>query len=134
MFEFNQCNVNQPNKKYYCYRKASGRKKLKFFSGKFAFIQFPPSCNAEIKYLSFANRTEISSFSYDDIKIPIRFCRHKDSKLTMFISHRNGEDMGHDDTYQIAREFGVNVCMFDYSGYGMHSLKTSSEEDCYKDV
>jgi pimeloyl-ACP methyl ester carboxylesterase len=101
---------------------------------KFAFIQFPASYSEEIKYLSFVDRTEINSFAYDDIKIPIRFFRYKDSKLTMLICHGNGEDIGYDNPSHIAEKFGVNICMFDYAGYGMHSLKTSSEEDCYKDV
>jgi pimeloyl-ACP methyl ester carboxylesterase len=56
------------------------------------------------------------------------------SRLVMLMCHGNGEDIGHTDPCEIAHKFGVDVCTFDYAGYGLHDCKISSESACQKDV
>jgi pimeloyl-ACP methyl ester carboxylesterase len=67
-------------------------------------------------------------------RIPLRYIKLDDNLPTMLICHGNGEDVGHTNLLDIAVRFNVNVCDFDYAGYGMHSCKDSSEAACQKDV
>ena len=123
---------------------------------KFAFVKFSPSYDKYTSYLSFIDRVNarfnenkdnnlscsfdstISSCSISseikEIKIPIRFYRYNDAKLTMLMCHGNAEDIGHCNPENLGNRYKVNICMFDYAGYGLHTLETSSEADCQSDV
>jgi pimeloyl-ACP methyl ester carboxylesterase len=52
----------------------------------------------------------------------------------MIVCHGNGEDIGHIDPSELSNIFNVNVCVFDYSGYGLHSCKIASEASCQEDI
>lgn len=46
----------------------------------------------------------------------------------------NSEDTGDTNPYEISERFKVNICLFDYAGYGLHSDSNSSVRSCEKDV
>jgi pimeloyl-ACP methyl ester carboxylesterase len=55
------------------------------------------------------------------------------------MSHGNNEDIGHLNPEELSNNFStdkirVNVCVYDYAGYGLHSDGTTSECACYRDV
>lgn len=93
-----------------------------------AFPKVPCSYDRNLSHLESVNRTDNSH------TIPIRYVEKGNDLPTMLMCHGNGEDIGHDNPLEIANMFNVNVCTFDYAGYGLHSCKSPSEENCYQDV
>ena len=92
---------------------------------KIAFPNVPCSYDGETKYLDFVTRS--------DHRIPIRYY-NGNYKFTMIICNGNAEDIGHSDPHEISKRFRVNVCLFDYAGYGLHSDSTASVDSCERDV
>lgn len=70
--------------------------------------------------------------------IPVRYYHYNDSSTdvspTMLICHANSEDIGQTDPEEFADQFKVNICLFDYAGYGLHSNTIASEHACQADV
>jgi len=68
-------------------------------------------------------------------RLPALFLPHPRAHWTILFSHANSEDIGF--VYEWAEELvyhlGVNVVIYDYTGYGLSS-GTPSEEGCYADV
>jgi len=56
-------------------------------------------------------------------------------EYTVLYSHGNAEDIGasHQTMRKLSKQVNVNLCCYDYSGYGL-STGTVSEENCYKDI
>lgn len=52
----------------------------------------------------------------------------------MIVCHGNTEDIGQTDPIELADVFNVNICLFDYTGYGLHSNKQASELSCQEDA
>lgn len=69
-----------------------------------------------------------------DYIIPIRHYHWDDQLPTMLMCHANAEDIGKINIEKLAHQYHVNMILFDYSSYGMHSCKKPCEENCYKDV
>jgi pimeloyl-ACP methyl ester carboxylesterase len=88
-----------------------------------------------ISHLEFIDKEELTSFSNMTIdKVPIRYYQ-RDAKLrTMIVCHGNSEDIGETNPERLAEQFNVNICLFDYAGYGLHSCKEASEYNCQTDV
>lgn len=103
-----------------------------------AFPRIPCSYNYKLSYLHFVDRTEIyQSCMYDSEtihKIPIRYYELDVDLPTILMCHGNGVDIGCIDISIIAKNFNVNVCIFDYAGYGLHSCRSASELGCQEDV
>ena len=90
--------------------------------------------NESISYLEFAVRKERSYSSEYTYEIPVRHYHRDHNIATMIVCHGNAEDIGQTDPIELSNQFNVNICLFDYAGYGMHSNKVSSESCCQKDV
>ncbi len=82
--------------------------------------------DGDINYLEFIIKS-------DQHRLPIRFY-HENYKYTMIMCHGNAEDISQSNPYQISKQFKVNICLFDYAGYGLHSEPTSSIESCQSDI
>jgi len=63
------------------------------------------------------------------------FIPHPHAEWTIIFSHANSEDLGfvHEWANELCYHVGVNVCIYDYTGYGLSS-GSPSEEACYADV
>ncbi len=101
---------------------------------RFAFIKMQPTYDKNLRYLDFAERSDNLGTYCTVYKIPVVYYHVCDSYPTMIICHGNAVDIGRIDVLSIAALFKVNVCAFDYAGYGLHSCEYSSEYDCKKDV
>lgn len=100
---------------------------------RFVFIDLKPSYDTNIEYLEFITRTE-TRMSYGlEFKVPIRYY-NENHEYTMIICHGNAEDIGQTTPVELSKLFGVNICLFDYAGYGLHSCKYPSEYRCQDDV
>ena len=66
--------------------------------------------------------------------VPVVHYIYDQSLPTLFIAHGNSSDLGSYDVQLMASKYQANICMFDYSGYGLHTNKSVSEEDCVKDA
>ena len=99
-----------------------------------AFAPRISSYDDNIAYLDFVERREMNSSVVYTYKIPIRFYNLDQNLPTMIVCHGNAEDIGETDPRFLSELFNVNVCLFDYSGYGLHNNKTPSEKSCQKDV
>lgn len=100
-------------------------------------IAFQPQLSTydeSISYLEFVIRKECSYSLEYNYKIPIRHYHKNHDIPTMIICHGNSEDIGQTDPVQLSNQFNVNICLFDFAGYGMHSDKVPSESSCKKDV
>jgi uncharacterized protein len=99
-----------------------------------AFLCPSSSYNKNMPYLKFVERevTWLSNVAW--YKIPIRFYLRDKCLPTMIVCHGNNEDIGQTDPKLLSDEFNVNVCLFDYAGYGLHTCKTASEYECQNDV
>jgi pimeloyl-ACP methyl ester carboxylesterase len=93
-----------------------------------AFPKVPSSYDRTLKHLESVNRID------DTHIIPVRYVQKGDDLPTILMCHGNGEDIGHSDPLDISNKFNINVCTFDYAGYGLHSCKDPSEDGCYQDV
>lgn len=101
----------------------------------FAFPHVPCTYDGTLSYLEFVTREEEQS-SWAPPKSHIIPIRYYDGhhKMTMIMCHGNGEDIGHADPAHLSNVFGVNVCVFDYAGYGLHCCQTASESACQDDA
>lgn len=101
-----------------------------------AFIKVPCSYDSTIPYLEFVGRNTgvVVEGKVLIHKIPIRYIGDRPNRPTMLVCHGNGEDIGHTKISEWAQIFDINICIFDYAGYGLHSCPTSSENACYQDV
>jgi hypothetical protein len=52
----------------------------------------------------------------------------------MLVCHGNNDDIGRTNPITMAEKFNVNICMFDYAGYGLHSCNQSSEKAAILDT
>jgi pimeloyl-ACP methyl ester carboxylesterase len=92
------------------------------------------SYDENLPYLEFITRADISCSYYNTYRIPIIHFILDDNLPTMIMCHGNASDIGMENPQAISKLFGVNICLFDYSGYGLHSKKQPSEYDCQQDV
>lgn len=91
--------------------------------------------------LSFIERDEpATSILREPIihRIPIRQHKRRDSRdskhMTILYCHGNGHDIGQMDIAAMSDIFKANVTVLDYSGFGAHSCRSSSEYQCQQDV
>lgn len=94
---------------------------------KFAFPKITCGYTNDISHLDFVTRDE-------DKRVPIRYYVKDINYPTVIMCHGNAEDIGGCRLEEISRLFGANICVFDYSGYGLHSERISSEKACYEDA
>lgn len=90
---------------------------------KLAFPHTPCSYDLTLPYLEFVNH-----------RVPVRLYVINYQLPTLLVCHANSEDIGMTNPKKLAEEFNVNVCLFDYAGYGMHQCKESTPEYCKQDV
>lgn len=86
-----------------------------------------PTYNRCFPYLKFVSRSDCHF-------VPIVHYIVNESLPTLFIAHGNSSDLGYYDVEMMASKYEANICMFDYSGYGLHTNKSVSEEDCFIDA
>lgn len=101
---------------------------------KVAFVNVECTYNENVKHLQFIEREEYCFSSVSQYKVPIRHLHVNDDYKTILMCHGNAEDIGYNNLETLSEQFNVNVCVFDYSGYGLHTCKISSEDNCKKDV
>lgn len=101
---------------------------------KFAFPPMTSSYNQNISYLSFVPRSSNGYCVKEIQSVPVRHLHVDDNWLTMLMCHGNAEDIGMYDIEELSEQFGCNICIFDYAGYGLHTKGIPSEYDCQKDV
>jgi len=99
---------------------------MNYIISKIAFRPPETTYDLTLSYLHFVER--------NDYFIPIRKYHISSSLPVMLICQGNAEDIGMSDPKQLSKDFNVNVCLFDYAGYGLHTVKYSSESECRKDV
>ena len=87
----------------------------------------PSSYGGEISLLEFVIRDELSYSTQISSRIPIRYYQYNKDLPTILICHGNYEDMGQTNPYILAEKYNVNICLFDYAGYGLHSINTALE-------
>jgi len=100
-------------------------------------MAFQPSSstyNESISYLEFVVRKERSYSCEYTYEIPIRHYHRNHDIPTMVVCHGNAEDIGQTNPVELSTQFNVNVCLFDFASYGLHSNKVPSESSCQKDV
>ena len=103
---------------------------MKYIAPSFAFWSIKCSYDETLPYLKYTTRTE-NNIEYI---VPLRHYFKDETLPTMLICNGCYEDIGWTDPEQLYKDFNTNICMFEYSGYGMHTYKISSESNCYKDV
>ena len=108
--------------------------KMNYIINYFAFQ--PPMCTYDPStiHLSMVPRKIISSIETKQYMVPYLYYLLDTDKDTLIICHGNAEDIGTADVRRIACMYNVNVCIFEYSGYGMHTCLTANEENIYEDV
>jgi hypothetical protein len=70
----------------------------------------------------------------DGYKVPIIHYVVDPNLPTILWSHGNGEDIGDFKVCKLINKINANLCVFDYSSYGLHSQRKVSEKDCQKDI
>ena len=101
---------------------------------KFAFVDVACSYDHNVDHLTFVDREDWYLSSVNSHKIPVRHLHVSDKYKTLLICHGNAEDIGCYDLESMSKTFNANICIFDYSGYGLHTCKIASEANCQKDV
>lgn len=86
-----------------------------------------PTYNKCLPYLTFVPRS-------DCFFIPVVHYVLDADLPTLFIAHGNSSDLGYYCLETMAVNYEANICMFDYSGYGLHTKREVSEEDCFLDA
>ena len=99
-------------------------------------------CGSVVSRLAFAppeptyskDRVDIWLENSRGSRLPAFHLKHG-AALTVLVSHMNGEDLGHvlDFWATHARDLGVNVFGYEYSGYG-HATGTPSEANMHSDA
>lgn len=69
-----------------------------------------------------------------NFKIPVKYYRLGDNLPTIIFCHGNGADIGNYNVEKMARQFNSNFCIFEYSGYGLHTRKQPSESNIKEDA
>lgn len=98
-------------------------------------VFFPPPSTYRKNNVIMIARLSIPSFSYLPTTeyVPLRYINIK-SRNTILMCHGNAEDIGLVDIQKLARDWNSNICVFDYAGYGEHTVRVPSERDCYYDA
>ncbi len=101
-------------------------------SNHYDFNQIACSYTKNLNHLCFIRRIDLKTkIQYS---IPIRHYHFDDYCPTVLWCHDSKIDIGQIQVDILASKLNANIITFDYAGYGMHSKKLSSENDCYKDV
>jgi pimeloyl-ACP methyl ester carboxylesterase len=100
---------------------------------KLVFPAPPSSYDTTLSYLEFVERQDMSMSFVTTYSIPVRYYVKDQNLKTLLCCHGNAEDINQDIEI-IAENFNVNVCMFDFAGYGLHTCKVPSEYECQQDV
>lgn len=98
---------------------------MQAFINYFAFPAPFPSYDGNTKHLTFAYR--------DEFMLPILFY-NDNHQNTILICHGNGEDIGFYDVEKISKAWEANICIFEYSGYGLHGCHYANEANICKDI
>ena len=104
------------------------------FIEKIAFIDGICTYDKNIQNLIFVTRNDISLSKNLSFDIPVRHLHINEALPTILFCHGNGEDIGLYDLNNLSKIFKANICIFDYAGYGLHTQKISTENECQKDV
>lgn len=96
---------------------------------KMMFTPHPTYYTKSLSHLIFITRGD-----NNEIEIPVRYLHLDDNYETIMMCHGNAEDIGDFNIEYYANEIGANICIFDYAGYGLHSLSYCSEEETQKDA
>jgi hypothetical protein len=108
--------------------------KMSFMVKNYYFNKLPSSYEKTLSHLEILLRWYNIGFVYIETCLPIRyFCLNKKYD-TLLICHDNDHDIGHINIELIAHHYKINVCVFDYCGYGLHSTKYLDEDEMYTDV
>eukprot|EP01101_Sappina_pedata_P000338 TRINITY_DN10362_c0_g1_i1.p1 TRINITY_DN10362_c0_g1~~TRINITY_DN10362_c0_g1_i1.p1 ORF type:complete len:298 (+),score=44.65 TRINITY_DN10362_c0_g1_i1:44-895(+) len=70
-------------------------------------------------------------------RIPALFFRYQcytETTPTILFTHGNATDIGEMNFEYLSELLHVNVCGYDYAGYGTHSIRTPSEAECFEDI
>jgi len=69
-------------------------------------------------------------------RVPIRFIAHSrgNDVPTILYTHGNASDLGQAPLEKMSLLFEVNICAYDYAGYGVHQVRIPSEDDCFLDI
>jgi hypothetical protein len=105
-----------------------------FAVSKFYINKVLPTYDKTLSHLVFLSRYDTIGFVYLDTNMPVRYTCLNNDYNTLLICHNGNCDIGQIDIESIAHHYQVNVCTFDYCGYGLHSQHYLDEEDMYTDV
>jgi pimeloyl-ACP methyl ester carboxylesterase len=92
----------------------------------FVFPYVKPTYDKNTPYLQFLLRD-------DGYHIPIKHFIKDSHKPTLLMSHGNRSDIGL-CPIDLADRFNCNILIWDYAGYGLHTKRTASAQDCEKDI
>jgi len=102
---------------------------------KLSFRYVKCTYDEKTSHLKFIVREEINVSQIKTYNVPVRHLHINDAWPTLLMCHGNGEDIGGDNYLEeLSKKFNTNICMFDYSGYGLHTCRTASEDGTRKDV
>ncbi|HSW76689.1 MAG TPA: alpha/beta hydrolase [Candidatus Saccharimonadales bacterium] len=94
---------------------------------KLAFPIPQPSYDNTLSHLKFIKVNE-------HYIIPVRHYHRDDRLKTILYSHSNSELISDFEITDLSEVYQANMCMYDYAGYGLHSIRNASEEHCYTDI
>jgi len=99
---------------------------MSFLLEKFCFHKFSNNYDTNLKHLKYCHRNEY--------QIPFVYYTDLEYKYTLIIAHGNHEDISNYDVEYISKQYECNVCVFEYSGYGLHTCNESTEYNCNADI
>jgi pimeloyl-ACP methyl ester carboxylesterase len=69
-------------------------------------------------------------------RLPVYYLQHPDSAFTIICSHGNSSDIGHMvyKAMDLVLYLGVNVLLYEYTGYGLSSGGRPTEQTAYSDI
>lgn len=80
--------------------------------------------------------------SYDELpglimindRVPTLILKYSQDSPTLLVSHGNAYDIGTLDMYSMSIQTYCNIVVYDYCGYGVHPVRTPSEDGCNEDI
>lgn len=79
-------------------------------------------------------KSDINGLVMINNTIPMRYIEYPGVNTVLLFSHGNNMDIGKSYISELSYRWKVNVCAYDYSGYGLHKVRVASEKSMYEDI